>query len=467
MLNLSQLKRYIKDLGDDLVGKYISHPIQYSKDVFLFHVSGKSHKRLTFSLDNPNPFIYLSEESLEAGTLESRFYQSLKKYMSNAYVKDVSIINNDRLLSLSFLYVNDVLKEEKAILIFEMIPHRPNLILLDKEGIIISAFRATAITEKRPIAKGLRYECPATPDFVEPDSDENYVVDTLSIDEIIKSKRKNEKYSKTIHALKNRVKALERKCKNIDLDIKNAESHLEDKEKGDAIYTCFDAINPGQDILQYEGLIIKIDPNKTLVENAQRYYKEARKAKAKLAYSKDSKAKAEKDLEAYKSNLLLLDLAEVEGMEKLEKELNISSKTASNGSKKDKDKLIPVSYMPYCVDYKGTKILFGKNAKENDALTFLLDTHKNHLWLHIEGDFGAHVMIKKENPSDDEISAAASICILSSNRVDGAVMVAKRKDIRKGSVPGEVKLLSYEVIRIERIDSEIQNLFNQATKYQG
>nr|MCR5514153.1 NFACT RNA binding domain-containing protein [Bacilli bacterium] len=126
---------------------------------------------------------------------------------------------------------------------------------------------------------------------------------------------------------------------------------------------------------------------------------------------------------------------------------------------------LSVSSLPYYVEFEGTKILYGKTSKQNDCLTFLFETAKDHLWFHVMGNSGSHVIIKKDDPTEEEINLAASIALLNSKQEEGEVMMAYRKDVRKGSVPGQAIVKTFKTLRLNSLNKNTKEVLNKAKKY--
>jgi hypothetical protein len=70
-------------------------------------------------------------------------------------------------------------------------------------------------------------------------------------------------------------------------------------------------------------------------------------------------------------------------------------------------------------------------------------------------------MIKKENPSQDEILCAAEIALLSAGKDDGDVLMARRGDVRKGNVPGLAIVKAYKTLHLKKIRPSTRNLYLQ------
>lgn len=104
-------------------------------------------------------------------------------------------------------------------------------------------------------------------------------------------------------------------------------------------------------------------------------------------------------------------------------------------------------------------ILVGKNARQNDALTFHY-SHKNDLWLHARDVTGSHVIIRNPNGTElpgELLEYAASLAAHFSKRKREAlvpVQYAERKYIRKvrNGAPGQVIVSREKVVMVEPAD---------------
>jgi predicted ribosome quality control (RQC) complex YloA/Tae2 family protein len=226
-----------------------------------------------------------------------------------------------------------------------------------------------------------------------------------------------------------------------------------------------DSIPPKASSFVYEGEEIKLDPSRSAAENANAYYKRAKKAKMTLKQVDISKEKASKELEEITSSLTQLEHADEAGLEMMAKELDMAIVNQAKKKGAHEWRGLSVSSLPYYVEYEGTKILYGKTSKHNDCLTFLFETAKDHLWFHVMGNSGSHVIIKKDDPTEEEINLAASIALLNSKQEEGEVMMAYRKDVRKGSVPGQAVVKTFKTLRLNNIDLKARDLLESAKRY--
>lgn len=467
-LNENEWKAYLPFLQQELQGRYLASPLLYAKDTFFFRLSNAKYRRLVLSLNGDFPRIYLTDESLEGHSLDGKSVDSLRKELANVFVESVDLVPNDRILKIVYTRINDVYKEEKHILYAEMIPHHPNLVLTNESGTILYVFRPSGLETKRPLGKGLRYELPETPG--------NVVTPTISFDcmeflsrchsaeTLLTESRKKEKYAPLFQALKQREKRLTRKIEKLQQDYDEASTHLQDGQKGDAIYTSWGELSPKQTSFVYEGQTIMLDPAKTLAQNAETYYRRAKKAKETLQQSQHFLTLAKEEQETLQTTLAALPQADESALDELSKQLHISSKQSNAKKQASSTSLFSHDLLPYEIEKDGVRIVFGKSAKQNSFLSFVYDTAPTHLWFHILGRSGSHVMIKTEHPTDDLIRTAAEICLYESKESDGDVMMTERKNVRAGRTPGEAIVKSYETIHLKNVSPETKRLCDNATK---
>jgi predicted ribosome quality control (RQC) complex YloA/Tae2 family protein len=107
-------------------------------------------------------------------------------------------------------------------------------------------------------------------------------------------------------------------------------------------------------------------------------------------------------------------------------------------------------------EFKGYKILVGRNAEANDKLT-LKYSYKDDLWLHAKDVAGSHVLIKHQSGKDfpkDVIEYAAGLAAYNSKRKNESlcpVAFTQKKYVRKrkGDPAGMVVVEREEVILVE------------------
>lgn len=422
--------------------------------------------RLCFDLSADSPSLYLDdEERFDLPSFDTPFFLRLKHLWPNPYLHRVYMPSPDRLIALEAEVLNDVYKKEKRTLFFEMIPHHPNLILTDGNGGILWALKWGSLNDLRPIVKGLKYLLPSAPKsaFEAPFEPKAWEEELTKRREMDAKKRKKERFGPLLTALKRRERLLEKKLDAYLHDEEAAKAHLDDGRYGDWIFMNYDALKAGENVTM-EGAKVELNPRYSLAENAERFYRRAKKAKETIRQSAIQREKTLEERENVKETLALFEMGEETALGDLARSLGLDS--AHIARRNGKEIRLPRAELPYETSYQGVRILFGRSARQNDCLTFVLETMKNHLWLHVLGSSGAHVIIKSDNPSQDVIGVAASIALSLSKKEDGEVMLAKRRDVKKGTVPGETLVASYQVMRLNALHAETGELIAKAEKMQ-
>lgn len=201
--------------------------------------------------------------------------------------------------------------------------------------------------------------------------------------------------------------------------------------------------------------LIKIPANPALTaqQNAQKYYKEYKKAANAEKMLHNLIAEGEQELVYLDSVIDNLSRAysdkEIsEIREELEKGGYIKSKHGIKG-KKEKP-LPPLEFL----SSDGFKILVGRNNIQNDVLT--LKTAKNYdMWLHVQKQSGSHTIIvsDKKEISETAIYEAACLAAYHSKSADSssvAVDYTLVKNVKKpnGAKPGKVIYNTYNTVYV-------------------
>ncbi|MFP4323463.1 MAG: NFACT family protein [Anaerolineales bacterium] len=193
-------------------------------------------------------------------------------------------------------------------------------------------------------------------------------------------------------------------------------------------------------------LTIKLDPFKTPVENAQRYFEKYEKAKRSREALPDLIKQTERELRFLGQLEVDLDLAhnwtEIgEVQEALQAAGYWQGKKYQRTTGGGKSRPLKVA------TDDGFVIWVGRNSRQNEEVTFKLAGGED-LWLHVRGMPGAHVVIKsggRHVPPEVIDQAASYAAYYSKARREGAaeVMVTERKHIRsiKGGQQGQVRVL--------------------------
>ncbi|MBP5574538.1 MAG: NFACT family protein [Bacilli bacterium] len=444
----SVFKIIVDELKKKIVGCKINNITVINSHDFLCSLSMIKNEKLLISLNHQHPFLSLISVNEVAPTIVGKLNELLRKVLKDAYIVDISLINEDRIVLFKMQKANEYYEKESFDVYLECIPQRANLVFVDAEGIIKHALHYSPLTSNRPILNNLKYEAPLqSSPLKEEDAPaleeikkaaEKYYLDALNV-------HKKEKFTPLYRYIKTRIKSLNKKSLVLEKEIKEAEIHLKDVEHGNTLLAYFSEPELLEQYISDNNLLLNKDIS--IVDNANQFFKKYKKSKRtiEMANIEINKAKEESDYLSY-----LLASSQYMNDDEL---LSLSMELLPKQSQKKKS--LPIKYGT--IVYEGTKILYGKNASSNNELTFKVAT-KDDYYLHIKDYHGAHIIIKDNNPSNNVKLVAAELCLILSNKDAGEVMITSMKNVKKGHALGEANLLNYSTIVLNEVRSETKEL---------
>lgn len=230
---------------------------------------------------------------------------------------------------------------------------------------------------------------------------------------------------------------------------------------GDLISASMYAISKGAssvDLLDFyqedQPLVhIKLDPALTPSQNAQKYYKEYRKAKTAEEKLTEQIDLAGKELEYLESVLDALARAETErDLSEIRGELAEQGYLRVHRNKKEKPAAVSAPMRFTTSD--GFTVLVGRNNRQNDKLT-LKTANNNDIWFHTKNIPGSHTVLVTEGkaPTETAMEEAAKLAALHSRAKDSAQVPVDYTQIRnvskpQGAKPGMVIYVNYKTIYV-------------------
>lgn len=210
---------------------------------------------------------------------------------------------------------------------------------------------------------------------------------------------------------------------------------------------------------------VPLDPLLTPAENAQRYYKQYRKAKTAAVVLKEQIEQGEQELLYIDTVFDALSRAQTEG------ELTeIRAELAESGylravSRKQKP---PAALPPHrFVSSDGFEIFVGRNNKQNDKLTLQKAT-KNDIWLHTKNIPGSHTIIvtKGGEPPAQTIMEGAALAAFHSKAVFSSKVPVDYTPVKnvhkpKGAKPGMVIYHSNKTVYVTPDKELVERLKGQ------
>ena len=434
--SVSKLEKYI--------GSKIHRIEFFTSNFFALVTSFTREEEIIINLNNYNPFIYLDNIEGKGNVSLNKFLTRFKTILSNGYIKNISLYNNDKVIVFEITRKNQYYETENRKVYFELISYHPNIVICDENDTIIDAYKLIEITNKRPILIGMKY--------VPADKPENSVQSENDYDELVKELKNNtsnisldsvkEKRKEVYKFLNNKRKSHDKKIDKLNLELEKAKNYGYYKELADALLVDKDNINNYE--YEFNGEIYKLDKSKSINENINLLYKKYKKNKTAVNYILEQINITSDESKYYTSLLNTLYDLDDEEYEEVLKEFNL------NKSKKPTKKNNVVRLNQIVID--DVRYIFGKNAIQNDFLTFKL-AKKNEHWFHLEHYHGHHLIIRSDKKiTNKEIETAAKIVVMLSNKLDGSVIHSLKENLFKGKEKGQVNLSKYETINV-RVDS--------------
>ena len=195
---------------------------------------------------------------------------------------------------------------------------------------------------------------------------------------------------------------------------------------------------------------IKLDPALNATQNAQKYYKEYRKAKTAQQVLGEQIAQAEQELLYVDSVFDCLSRVQSESeLNEIRQELREEGYLkAVRDKRKPPAPLAPLEF----VSSEGFRILVGRNNRQNDKLT-LKQANNNDIWLHTKNIPGSHTIIVTggRQPGDATLKEAAMLAAYHSRAKDSSQVPVDYTQVRyvskpQGAKPGMVIYVHYQTL---------------------
>ncbi|HLN92119.1 MAG TPA: NFACT RNA binding domain-containing protein, partial [Patescibacteria group bacterium] len=246
------------------------------------------------------------------------------------------------------------------------------------------------------------------------------------------------------------------KLENVGGDEERLVEALQGTARGETLKENLGSLKKGMDSFRD----IPLDPSKTPVENMNRYFRLARKAKAATEIVRNRKREVAESVYYLESLENQLEAAQVrDDVIAVRQELSSSfpSRVKPSSKKRGARRDAPRPVIPQVekVEFRGYAILVGRNNVGNDKIVKELSAPDD-LWLHAQGIPGSHVLVKRLAGNEvprEVIEEAARLAVLHS-RAKGSrnvpVFLAEARHVSKfkGAKPGLVRIAKYSTVSV-------------------
>ncbi|MBN1878940.1 DUF814 domain-containing protein [bacterium] len=281
-----------------------------------------------------------------------------------------------------------------------------------------------------------------------------------------------ERLAKNVNRLAKIISTAQRNCEKkinaLEMDL----SHIPDpttlRRRADLLAINFHCLRTGMgqvevdDIYDYPvcKLTIELDPEKNPSDNLKLLFRKAAKAERAGPRIKERLAILRKEWTSLDSLLEKIKaIGSPDECREVEKQLRATGFSLEQSFHNQRDIMLTGKPFLRFTSPDGWRVLVGRNARENDLLSFKESTPED-FWLHAQGYHGAHVIIRNPGKQDilpsRTVEFAASLAVrFSGARGEKAVTVicTKRKYVRRvpGNRPGLVRVTRHETVMIDSV----------------
>lgn len=413
---------------------------------------GRTH-RLLISCHPDTARIHITTAAFQNPPTPPPFCQFLRAHLQGARIDKIEQIQGDRIIQLAL-----TAKEGPCSLVAELTGKTSNLLVLDEA----SRIRRDLNREKdlvgqlyvppphpqreRGAADQPRFsqDLPESPFPLSAAIETHYrTAEGVSLVETARNTRAG--------ILRKSIKKLRRRIEAWHEDLAKAEKYKTYNRYGELIKANLGIIRKGQtDVVvvdyfdeELPSLTIPLDQAKTPQGNMDDYFRKHRKHLAAERELRPRIGEGERELETFQGELTAVEQGTWQPPEKPHQIIRTRAGSRT-GAGKGRQEQRQGPFRRF-ISSDGLAIYVGRNARENDELTFGL-AKSDDLWLHARGTPGSHVVVRMEKGSDpppETIRDAATLALLYSDLKKsgkGDVIYTRRKWVKKakGQAPGAV-----------------------------
>ncbi|MBK1972295.1 NFACT RNA binding domain-containing protein [Campylobacter sp. TTU_617] len=339
----------------------------------------------------------------------------LKKYFNNAYIKNIEVLNNNRVLCF-YTENQKAYKNYKNKIYFEFTGRNTNAIITDYDNVIIEALRHID-KSFRPIKPSLKLEIlkpyEIKEEYKEIKDFQKYFKEQF---QNLYQKRLEESKSIKLNTLNKKIQ----KIKEYIFSLEKEDDLLKEAKnlsfKADVLFANLNKLKEYErkfELKDFYGQTILFNLEYNPKQSANIFYKKSKKLKQRAKNISIERNNLLEKMDFYEKLYRLLCNAK----DLFELELLFPRKKLNENKKIQKDSNIVDFY------FNEFKISVGKNEKGNEFL--LKNSKKEDLWFHIKDFSSAHVFItsNKQKINEEVIEFAAKLCINFSNLKPGSYLV--------------------------------------------
>jgi predicted ribosome quality control (RQC) complex YloA/Tae2 family protein len=481
-LSSAELRAVLTELQPALTGGWLQKISQPLPAVILLDIRapGQTHV-LLLSADPQTARLHLTTRKLPNPPSPPPFCQLLRARLQGARIDRIEQVGEDRIARLGL-----TARDGACALIAQLTGRSADLLLLNEAQIVLGALRGGTNQARRP------YQVPESgapraheneesislyPDVPFPVSaalEARYTDQELARAQEQATQVRLGQLSKSIKKTKKRIDALR-------ADLEKAEKFREYGRYGELLKANLGRVQKGHTtitVVDYYDptmpeLALPLDPAKSPQANLAEYFTKHRRFQSAEDTIRPRLAAAEQGLRTMQEERLAIQRGDIEPAScSPPARLGGSGAAglASPSSKKGRRQQKSGPFRRF-TSADGLPIYVGRNARENDELTFKL-AKSDDLWLHAHGTPGCHVVVRLERGAEvppETLRDAATLALLYSDLKKsgkGEVIYTRRKHVRKtkGQAPGAVTVTQEKSVHVSLDRTRLARLKDKATE---
>ena len=479
MLTASDVAEVLTEISPLLRGGWIQkiHQPAHHTLVLDIRVPGQTHRLLICCRPNLAR-LHVTTHPLANPPTPPPFCQFLRAHFQGARIDDIRQIGNDRIVELQ-ITVREVLHT----IVCELTGNKANILVLDAERRVLRD-----LSRQHHLA-GQAYVSPSHRNSnheTAPSRFAGAVGGSLPVSETIDAYYREQESARAVDRIKEeRLRLLKKTLKKEQrlieawrYDLAKASAYLDYARYGELIKANLSAIMKGTDHIELtdyfdDGLptiTIPLDPMKSAQCNMDDYFRKHRKY---LAAERELKPRIEQA--GHRIERLRQEITHMEqgtwtppAMPSSSPNTPTIDRATTNKHQSTGDQRRGPFRRFTSTD--GLPIFVGRNARENDELTFGL-AKSDDLWLHARGMPGSHVVVrlgKGTDPPPETLRDAAMLALLYSDlrkSGKGEVIYTRRKWVKKakGQAPGAVVVTQEKSLHVSLEKNRLEALKSRAS----
>jgi len=462
-LTTTEITQVVAELSPALVGGWIQKAYQPTARTVVLEIRTPGHThRLLFSAHPASTRVHLVTRPLQNPPTPPAFCQYLRAHLHGARIDDLRQEGMDRIVSLAL-----TTKEGPRRFVAELTGNAANLLVLDAEHCLLRDLNRSKDLHGKP------YQLPALPAGLAqrerdvrftPNRQEPFAL-SAAIESHYEEKESTDAFAAQkearAHHLKKAIKKQGRRVEAWRSDLAKAEKYRNYARYGELLKANLGIIKKGLEaitVVDYfdealPQITIPLDPTKSTHGNMDDYFRKQRKHDTAERELLPRIAQGETEIDALRREMQSIEQGTWQPAPPRSPVFApIRRQARSKSNDRQDERRGPFRRF---ISSDGLPIFVGRNARENDELTFGL-AKSDDLWLHARGTPGSHVVIRLEkgnDPPPDTIRDAATLALLYSDLKKsgkGDVIYTRRKWVKKakGQAPGAVTVTQEKSLHV-------------------